>query len=115
MYGFDKTRRLLSKSDYDVVFKQAEKLVVSEFIFLYRSNTVGHARLGLAISKKALSKAHDRNRIKRLLRETFRNNTNISSVDVIVLIRGNVKHVQNKDIIKKLERAWNKLVNSCEK
>ncbi len=115
MNSFNKTRRLLKKSDYDHVFTQAKKLVTPEFIVLYRDNAVGHARLGLALSKKMIAKAHDRNRVKRMLRETFRTHERLPAVDIIVLARHGVGQVQNSIIIAKLGKAWNKLTPSCGK
>ena len=105
---FDKTRRLLKKSDNDDGFNQAKKIVNSDFIVLYRNNTVGHARLGLALSKKMIAKAHDRNRLKRLLRETFRTR-HLPAVDIVVLARNGVAKVQNPMIITKLCRVWDEL------
>jgi ribonuclease P protein component len=37
-----------------------------------RPNELGHARLGMIVSKRLFSRAVDRNRIRRLIRETFR-------------------------------------------
>ena len=108
MYCFDKTRRLLKKSDYDNVFQEAKKLVTSEFIILYRENSVGHARLGLALSKKIIARAHDRNRVKRLLRETFRTRS-LPPVDIVVLARNGVAKVKNSVVIAKLSTVWDKL------
>jgi ribonuclease P protein component len=105
---FDKTRRLLKKSDYDYVFEQAKKIVTPEFIILHRANTLGYSRLGLALSKKAIAKAHDRNRIKRLLRETFRTRE-LPAFDVIFLARQGVAKVENKTLIAGLGIIWNKL------
>ena len=109
MYCFDKTRRLLKKVDYDRVFNQATKMVTSDFIVLYRSNEVGHARLGLALSKRMIAKAHDRNRVKRVLRETFRTNDSLPAIDIIILARHGVSDVQNSKIISKLSKTWEKL------
>ena len=108
VYGFDKARRLLKKIDYDHVFSQATKVVTPEFIVLYRKNSVGNARLGLALSKKTIAKAHDRNRIKRLLRETFRIRQ-LPAVDIIILTRRGVANVDNPMINIKLGSIWDKL------
>lgn len=108
MNCFDKKRRLLKKSDYDFVFAQAKKMVTPEFIILHRENIMGHARLGLALSKKSIPKAHDRNRIKRLLRETFRT-TRLPAIDLIFLARQGVANVENKILIARLGMIWNKL------
>ena len=108
VYCFNKTRRLLKKSEYDNVFNQAKKLVTSDFIILYRENAIGHARLGLALSKKMIAKAHDRNRLKRQLRETFRTRT-LPAVDIVVLARNGVSKVQNSIITTRLDSVWDKL------
>lgn len=108
MYRFDKSRRLLNKSDYENVFNQAKRVVNSDFIALYRSNGVGHARLGLAISKKIIAKAHDRNRVKRMLRETFRRQQ-LPAVDIIILAKKGVVDVQNSLIISRLIKLWGSL------
>lgn len=106
---FDKTRRLLKKSDYDRVFAQAKKLATPEFVVLHRINALGDARLGLAISKRLVPKAHDRNRIKRLIRETFRT-TQLPAVDVIFLAKHGLAEKENKTIIAGLGKIWDKLI-----
>lgn len=109
MNFFNKTRRLLKKSDYDHVFNQAKKIVTSEFVILYRDNVIGHPRLGLALSKKMIPKSHDRNRVKRILREAFRTDKRLPSVDIVMLARPGVGKVPNSTIYEKLGAAWNKL------
>lgn len=109
MNNFDKTRRLLTKQQYEYVFNQAKKVVMADFVLLYRANTVGHARLGLALSKKAIAKAHDRNRVKRMIRETFRVRTQLPAIDVIVLAKFGVAKTNNSVMMNKLSQAWNRL------
>lgn len=108
MYSFDKTRRLLNKADYDYVFSQAKKITTQEFIILYRENNIGHARLGLAIAKKKVAKAHDRNYIKRIFRESFRMSS-LPAVDIVILAKINILHASKLITIESLIKAWDKL------
>ena len=114
MFAFKKTQRLLKKTEYDHVFEQAKRIVTSEFILLYRNNDLGYARLGLALSKKMIAKAHDRNRIKRLLREHFRQ-VQLPAVDVVFLARHGVAKETNSDINTKLSKTWEKITSGCAK
>lgn len=111
MNRFSKARRLVKKSDYDHVFSQAKKLVTPDFVVLYRNNFLNEARLGLAISKKVIAKAHDRNRIKRVIRETFRIR-DLPAVDIVVLARHGFKTVEKALVTSRLSSVWDKL---CEK
>ena len=108
MYCFDKARRLLKKSDYDEVFNQAKKLVTPDFVVLYRNNSIGHSRLGLALSKKMIAKAHDRNQVKRMFRETFRLQ-HLPAIDVVILARKGATKAENSISVAKLNELWGKL------
>lgn len=108
MNTFTKAKRLLEKEDYEKVFSQSNKLVNSEFTVLFCKNDLGHARLGLAISKKMVAKAHERNRLKRIVRETFRTTT-LSEVDIVVLAKRGAAKVQNSMLIHNLNKIWSKL------
>jgi ribonuclease P protein component len=108
MYSFKKQQRLLHKSDYDHVFNKAQKIANSCFVVLYRDNEVDQARLGLAISKKMVAKSHDRNRLKRLLRETFRVQQ-LPAIDIVILARTGVASMEHSIIINKMSNVWNQL------
>lgn len=114
MNCFDKTRRLLKKNDFQAVFNQANKTVTSEFIVLYKANSLGYARLGLALSKKMIPQASQRNRVKRLLRESFRIRE-LPAIDIIFLARHGIAGVENKLITARLGLLWNKLIASSAK
>lgn len=108
MNKFHRSQRVLKKAEYDAVFNHGKKWMTSEFILFYRGNELGHARLGLAISKKTVSKAHERNRIKRLLRETFRTAT-LPPIDVVVLAKRGIEQINNLTLIAQLNKVWSKL------
>ncbi len=71
--GFPKSLRLLTSRDFDRL-KSDSSVFQNSLIRVYskrREEPAEHARFGFAISKK-VGKAHDRNRLKRLMREFVR-------------------------------------------
>ncbi len=72
------------------------------------------ARLGLAIAKKHLRKATSRNRIKRLIRESFRlHQSRLKGLDLVVLARPGLEQVDNRTLLQSLERHWQRLAQSA--
>ena len=108
-YQFDKKRRLLNKKDYDAVFSNAYRIKNNEFIILFCRNQLGYARLGLALSKKVIPKAHHRNRMKRILRESFRLKPQLPDLDIVVLARPFVYQALPHQIRANLGELWDTL------
>jgi len=57
--------------EFVYAYKKGKKIVTVCIVFHYYKNRTSSVRLGITVSK-AIGKAHDRNRAKRLIRATFR-------------------------------------------
>jgi ribonuclease P protein component len=65
------------------------------------------ARLGLAISKKHCRRATGRNRLKRLVRESFRRHAaELEGLDIVVLGQPEASRADNKEIFSSLATHW---------
>ena len=70
--GMPPEARLRRAADFTALRKPTGRLGSACFRIRYRDNEVGFARLGQAISRRVSKRAVDRNRIKRIVRESFR-------------------------------------------
>lgn len=84
---FRRIQRLLTPAQFQQVFADGQRLGNRSFGLVVRPNDLGHARLGLAISKKIDKRAVARNRIKRVVRAWFAQAA-LPAVDIVVLGRG---------------------------
>jgi len=114
---FPRRVRLLSGRDFQLVFKGTKcRSSDNAFTVLATCNSLGHARLGLAISKRFIKHAVGRNRVKRLIRDSFRQNQPLlGNLDIVVLNREATLRVNNRDLTKALEAHWRRVVKRCEK
>ena len=111
--SFSKTSRLLSAADFKAVFTKAQfKVSCRYFLILAIKNDSLKPRLGLVIAKKNVPTAMHRNRIKRLIRESFRLNPGlVERLDLVVLARKDADKLYNSLIFEKLEKLLNDISN----
>ena len=103
---FPRTARLLTPAQYSQVFASPTKFFQPGLLFLCRLNGLSYNRLGLAVSKKNQPHAVDRNRVKRLIRESFRHQLNDIGLDVVVLTRNPIVNMDNTQIFEQLDWLW---------
>lgn len=115
-HHFPKSVRLLSPKDFQFVFTKAEKFANRHWTLIVRPNELPYPRLGLAISKKQLSKAVWRNRVKRLAREAFRQHKQaLSGYDIVVLGRRGTETLDNLTLHKSFVHLVRKIEKSALK
>ena len=112
--GFNKRARLIKAEEYTRVFNKAHRSRDQYFTVLARSKENGQARLGLAVSKKKAKKAVSRNRLKRIIRESFRLSQDIIvSADYVVMAQQSSDNISNKQLFLSLEKHWQNLKIQC--
>ncbi|PAV26882.1 ribonuclease P protein component [Tamilnaduibacter salinus] len=107
---FPKQARLLTPRDYSGVFDQVTARVAHRHLLILATpNQRSHARVGLIFSKKNLRRAVDRNRVKRLVRESFRHQTTLPAMDIVVLGRKGLAGIDNARLHRILDELWQRL------
>ncbi len=114
--AFPKAHRLLTSDDFQSVFADAPLRASHKyFLILARPNQLSAARLGLIIAKKHIRLATERNRMKRLIRETFRRQPpTFTGIDVIVLARKGMDGLDNRELIDQLDRQWLRIARKAK-
>jgi ribonuclease P protein component len=81
------------------------------FTILLRTSDKPYGRLGLAVSKRVDKKAVGRNRIKRMIRESFRyHQEQLKGLDLVVIARAGAKQAENEALRSSLARLWQLVV-----
>lgn len=114
---FGKNKRLLVAGDYSRVFDKPDaRASHRHLLLLARKNQRDRHRLGLVIAKKNVKRAVERNRIKRVTREFFRQLPDSEPhMDVILLARRGLDELDNALLTTALEQQWQKLVRQAGK
>ena len=117
LYGFSTDVRLRCAADYKGVFDGALfKVHQPHFLFLATLTEQPNSRLGLVVAKKKVRRAHERNRVKRLARESFRlHQQQLNALDIVVMPKMGIDTVPNAELHQQLQFAWQKLQRLAKK
>lgn len=113
---FPKEYRLNTPAEFSQVFKKPQKLYAEGLTILYVENGMAYARLGMAIAKKHAKRAVLRNRVRRLIRENFRQHaTQLAGFDVVILANRLVKPLELDSWFRELPKKWRLVQKQQEK
>lgn len=107
---FKKLNRLASKADFQSVFASPHKLSRPSFRVLYLASDKPDARLGIVISKQQVRQAVDRNRLRRIARESFRHQQDLlKGLDIVLIMRSECISLCKKTLRDKIDCLWSAL------
>lgn len=113
--NFSRELRLLAPIHFKYVFQDPLRASSPEITILARSNQLTHPRLGLTVAKKHLKRAHDRNRIKRLCRESFRLlQHDLPNCDFVIVAKAGIGKLDNRTFVQTLDKLWKRHIRLAQ-
>lgn len=111
---FSREKRLLTPRHFKAVFDSPTgKVPGKNLLLLVRNNDLDHPRLGLVIGKKSVKLSVERNRLKRLMRESFRQHQDhLVGWDIVVVARKGLGDIENPELIQHFGKLWKRLARS---
>jgi ribonuclease P protein component len=109
--GFPKACRLSKPSQFRIVFDSNRRSADSLFLVIAAENGLDHARLGLAVSKRNVRAAVSRNRVKRIIRESFRKNREkLAGLDIVVVSQKRTAAADRNRLLYSLNKHWETII-----
>lgn len=110
MAGLPPATRLCRAADFAALRNAPGRIPARHFLLRWGNSAVGHARLGLAVSRKVSKRAVVRNRIKRVSRESFRLvRDRLPAVDIMVIALTSAATASRQALRVDLDVAWREL------
>jgi ribonuclease P protein component len=109
--AFSRDKRLLNAVDFQQVFKCGKRQKTTYFSVVFCKNQhCDKARLGVVIPKKHNPLAVTRNRIRRVIRESFRlHQAMLGSVDLVIQVQRSLHNIENAGLYEDLNHQWQQL------
>ena len=117
---FEKDFRLLSASDFSELKVDSLSFKKPSLIIYYKKNSFNQTRIGLSVPKK-IGKAHERNRLKRHIREYFRQSQfKFLGTDILFVVSWNrslqneAEDVKEQTLLKNIDEFFSYLQRSSK-
>jgi ribonuclease P protein component len=107
--GFPRSVRLLTPADFKRVLMQGRKRRSASFTAIEQSGQGDTARLGITVSRKTMPRSVDRNRFKRIARESFRAALPLPCCDVVIMAAVPARTTERHALAAELHEYWRSL------
>ena len=106
--------RLRSKPQFDAVYASGRRVDDRFFGLRVKPNGLSHPRIGLAVAVKTAGNAVLRNRLRRLVRESFRlAQHELPAVDVVVAAKFPAAGAPVTALRASLATLWQRVASTC--
>ena len=101
-----RTDRVRRRSAFRRIQSEGRRVHTQHFVLIQRASEAGRQRLGITVTKK-IGNAVARNRVKRLVREAFRQNRPwfTPNVDIVFIAKRGAPSLGLADVLRELQKA----------
>ena len=111
-----RTRRLRHAAEFKRLYAHGRRLAADGFTAVVQANDAGVPRLGMSVAARILRLAVQRNRFRRIIRESFRQHQQqLPALDIVVGLRSAPQDADNAQLRRSLDKLWQKIHASCER
>jgi ribonuclease P protein component len=103
-----RTARLNKAGDFATLNRSTYRITSQGLLVRATANHLDYARLGIAVAKRVVKQANERNRMKRVIRESFRHiQSDLAGLDILVVARA--PHPDNAVLREALADHWRRV------
>jgi ribonuclease P protein component len=107
---FPRERRLRTPADFKRVYSQGRRISNEFFTANSQPNQMPLPRLGMSVAVRTMGGAVERNRLRRMIRESFRlHQALLLPLDIVVGVRSAARSAPSAQLRASLEQLWSRL------
>jgi ribonuclease P protein component len=102
-------------AEFKLVYASGRRFKHPYFTAAVIANSLAHPRLGLSIAARTIGNAVARNRLKRLLRESFRTHQHgLPAVDLVMGAKSQARDATVAELRDSLPELWQRVGAACK-
>ena len=107
---FPPSCRLRKPGEFKLVYASGRRLGNEFFTLNAQLSASGGARLGMSVALRTMRSAVERNRVRRLIRESFRlRRFMLPALDIVIAARSAARGADRAQLRASLEQLWQKI------
>lgn len=111
-FTFNKEQRLSDNIEIRQVYQKGKKINATYANVFFYQNQFSYPRLCISVGKRQISKAVQRNRIKRVIRESFRlHQSKLFNLDIVIVAFKDILTLDNNQLKQLIDTQWKRLDN----
>jgi len=114
--SFQRSQVLRTGAQFQGIYRQGRRFGNELLTAAVCANATGSPRLGLSIAARTVGNAVARNRLRRVIRESFRlHQLELPAVDIVIGARNAARAAAADAVRAALSKLWTQIIETCAK